>query len=79
MRLGFKVQSLTTDDHRLAKMATQVKDVLPHVPLNVITKDLGGSHSCWAVNQKYCTVSFSTRSSASLGCLQPKPTVSTPP
>ncbi|TNM99084.1 lipid droplet-regulating VLDL assembly factor AUP1 [Takifugu flavidus] len=40
VRLGFKVQSLTTDDHRLAKMATQVKDVLPHVPLNVITKDL---------------------------------------
>lgn len=34
-------------------MATQVKDVLPHVPLNVITKDLGGSPSCWAVNQKY--------------------------
>uniref|UniRef100_A0A3Q4B4X3 Lipid droplet-regulating VLDL assembly factor AUP1 n=1 Tax=Mola mola TaxID=94237 RepID=A0A3Q4B4X3_MOLML len=38
--LGFKVQGLATDDHRLAKMAQQVKDVLPHVPLNVITRDL---------------------------------------
>lgn len=43
MGLGFKVQSLTTDDHRFAKMAKQVKDVLPHVPLNIITKDLGRS------------------------------------
>lgn len=39
--LGFMVQSLGADDHRLAKMAQQVKDVLPHVPLNVISKDLG--------------------------------------
>ena len=39
--LGFMVPSLGTDDHRIAKMAQQVKDVLPHVPLNVITKDLG--------------------------------------
>lgn len=39
--LGFMVQSLGTDDHRIAKMAQQVMDVLPHVPLNVITKDLG--------------------------------------
>ncbi|XP_034037737.1 ancient ubiquitous protein 1 [Thalassophryne amazonica] len=38
--LGFMVQSLGTDDHRIAKMAQQVKDVLPHVPLNIITKDL---------------------------------------
>uniref|UniRef100_A0A7N9AT76 Lipid droplet-regulating VLDL assembly factor AUP1 n=1 Tax=Mastacembelus armatus TaxID=205130 RepID=A0A7N9AT76_9TELE len=38
--LSFMVQSLGTDDHRIAKMAQQVKDVLPHVPLNVITKDL---------------------------------------
>ncbi|KAK5897464.1 hypothetical protein CesoFtcFv8_010525 [Champsocephalus esox] len=38
--LGFMVQSLGTDDHRIAKMAQQVKDVLPHVPLNVIAKDL---------------------------------------
>ncbi|XP_036933282.1 lipid droplet-regulating VLDL assembly factor AUP1 [Acanthopagrus latus] len=38
--LGFMVQSLGADDHRIAKMAQQVKDVLPHVPLNVITKDL---------------------------------------
>ncbi|KAM6923861.1 lipid droplet-regulating VLDL assembly factor AUP1 [Xenentodon cancila] len=38
--LGFMVQSLGTDDHRIAKMAQQVKDVLPHVPLNVIKKDL---------------------------------------
>ncbi|XP_072296014.1 lipid droplet-regulating VLDL assembly factor AUP1 [Eucyclogobius newberryi] len=37
--LGF-IQSLGTDERRLAKMAQQVKDVLPHVPLNVITKDL---------------------------------------
>lgn len=39
--LGFMVQSLGTDDHRIAKMAQQVKDVLPHVPMNVIAKDLG--------------------------------------
>uniref|UniRef100_A0A1A7Z196 Lipid droplet-regulating VLDL assembly factor AUP1 n=2 Tax=Iconisemion striatum TaxID=60296 RepID=A0A1A7Z196_9TELE len=38
--LGFMAQSLGTDDHRIAKMAQQVKDVLPHVPLSVITKDL---------------------------------------
>lgn len=38
--LGFMVQSLGTDDHRIAKMAQQVKDVLPHVPLNIIMKDL---------------------------------------
>lgn len=37
--LGF-IQSLGTDERRLAKMAQQVKDVLPHVPLNVIMKDL---------------------------------------
>lgn len=37
--LGF-IQSLGTDERRLAKMAQQVKDVLPHVPLIVITKDL---------------------------------------
>lgn len=40
MGLGFMVQSLGADDHRIAKMAQQVKDVLPHIPLNVITKDL---------------------------------------
>lgn len=78
MRLGFMVQSLTTDDHRLAKMATQVKDVLPHVPLNVITKDLGGFHSCWAVNHKYGFF-IPMCSSLSLGCPQQKPTASTPP
>lgn len=38
--IGFMVQSLGSDEHRIAKMAQQVKDVLPHVPLNVITKDL---------------------------------------
>ncbi|CAJ1058352.1 lipid droplet-regulating VLDL assembly factor AUP1 [Xyrichtys novacula] len=38
--LGFMVQSLGTDDHQIVRMAQQVKDVLPHVPLNVITKDL---------------------------------------
>lgn len=43
MGFGFKVQSLTTDDHRLANMATRVKDVLPHIPLNIITTDLGRS------------------------------------
>ncbi|XP_055015060.1 lipid droplet-regulating VLDL assembly factor AUP1 isoform X2 [Boleophthalmus pectinirostris] len=37
--LGF-IQSLGTDERRLAKMAQQVKDVLPHVPLSIITKDL---------------------------------------
>uniref|UniRef100_H3CKP4 Lipid droplet-regulating VLDL assembly factor AUP1 n=1 Tax=Tetraodon nigroviridis TaxID=99883 RepID=H3CKP4_TETNG len=40
MGFGFKVQGLTTDDNRLAKMAKRVKDVLPHVPLNIITTDL---------------------------------------
>ncbi|KAM9850243.1 LOW QUALITY PROTEIN: lipid droplet-regulating VLDL assembly factor AUP1 [Aulostomus maculatus] len=38
--LGFMVHSLGTDEHRVAKMAQQVKDVLPHVPLNVIAQDL---------------------------------------
>ncbi|XP_027864422.1 lipid droplet-regulating VLDL assembly factor AUP1 [Xiphophorus couchianus] len=38
--LGFMAQSLGSDDHRIAKMAQQVKDVLPHVPISVITKDL---------------------------------------
>ncbi|XP_057706027.1 lipid droplet-regulating VLDL assembly factor AUP1 isoform X1 [Corythoichthys intestinalis] len=38
--LGFMVQGLGTDERRIAKMAQQVKDVLPHIPLNVITKDL---------------------------------------
>ncbi|XP_056295269.1 lipid droplet-regulating VLDL assembly factor AUP1 [Pseudoliparis swirei] len=38
--LGFMVQSLGTDAHRIARMAQQVKDVLPHVLLNVIAKDL---------------------------------------
>ncbi|XP_037833270.1 lipid droplet-regulating VLDL assembly factor AUP1 [Kryptolebias marmoratus] len=38
--LGFMAPSLGTDERRIAKMAQQVKDVLPHVPLNVITKDL---------------------------------------
>ncbi|XP_055368252.1 lipid droplet-regulating VLDL assembly factor AUP1 isoform X2 [Betta splendens] len=38
--LGFMVHNLGTDDHTIAKMAQQVKDVLPHIPLNVITKDL---------------------------------------
>lgn len=52
--LGFKVQSLAADDHRLSKMAKQVRDVLPHVPLNVITKDLGRSHSDCTIHRKYC-------------------------
>lgn len=39
--IGLGFMSLGTDDRRIAKMAQQVKDVLPHVPLNVITKDLG--------------------------------------
>ncbi|XP_037117467.1 lipid droplet-regulating VLDL assembly factor AUP1 [Syngnathus acus] len=36
--LGFTAQG--TDEPRIAQMAQQVKDVLPHVPLSVITKDL---------------------------------------
>uniref|UniRef100_A0A3B3ZWS7 Lipid droplet-regulating VLDL assembly factor AUP1 n=1 Tax=Periophthalmus magnuspinnatus TaxID=409849 RepID=A0A3B3ZWS7_9GOBI len=32
--------NIYSNERRLAKMAQQVKDVLPHVPLNVITKDL---------------------------------------
>ncbi|XP_054648750.1 lipid droplet-regulating VLDL assembly factor AUP1 isoform X1 [Dunckerocampus dactyliophorus] len=38
--LGFMVPSLGTDERRIAKMAQQVKDVLPHMPLHVIVKDL---------------------------------------
>ncbi|KAK5612028.1 Ancient ubiquitous protein 1 [Crenichthys baileyi] len=38
--LGFMAQSLGPDDHWIAKMAQQVKEVLPHVPINVITRDL---------------------------------------
>lgn len=38
--LGFMAQSLGPDDHRIAKMAQQVKDVLPHVPITVIARDL---------------------------------------
>ncbi|XP_012722312.2 ancient ubiquitous protein 1 [Fundulus heteroclitus] len=38
--LGFMAPSLGSDDHRIAKMAQQVKDVLPHVPINIITRDL---------------------------------------
>lgn len=49
--LGFMVQSLATDDHGIAKMAQQVKDVLPHVPLNVIAKDLGRA-------RRQCTFTF---------------------
>ncbi|KAM8848238.1 lipid droplet-regulating VLDL assembly factor AUP1 [Synchiropus picturatus] len=40
MSLGFVVPGLGADDGRIAKMAQQVKDVLPHIPLNVITRDL---------------------------------------
>ncbi|KAM3842881.1 lipid droplet-regulating VLDL assembly factor AUP1-like, partial [Diretmus argenteus] len=38
--LGFMVQSSGTEDRRIIKMAQQVKDVLPHVPLHVIARDL---------------------------------------
>ncbi|XP_061689977.1 protein farnesyltransferase/geranylgeranyltransferase type-1 subunit alpha isoform X3 [Syngnathoides biaculeatus] len=38
--LGFMVQGLGPDEHGIAIMAQQVKDVLPHIPLNVITNDL---------------------------------------
>ncbi|XP_061901283.1 lipid droplet-regulating VLDL assembly factor AUP1 isoform X1 [Entelurus aequoreus] len=38
--LGFMVPTLGTDERRIAKMAQQVKDVLPHIPLNIIVKDL---------------------------------------
>lgn len=72
--LGFKVQSLTTDDHRLAKMAKQVKDVLPHVPLNIITKDLGRSPLLLCKKKKKVSVLVIFDS-----CLQQKPTVLTPP
>lgn len=39
--LSFSTQSLGSDDRKIAKMTQQVKDVLPHVPLSVITNDLG--------------------------------------
>uniref|UniRef100_A0A3Q2XQQ0 Lipid droplet-regulating VLDL assembly factor AUP1 n=1 Tax=Hippocampus comes TaxID=109280 RepID=A0A3Q2XQQ0_HIPCM len=38
--LGFMVQGLGAEERRIAQMAQQVKDVLPDIPLNVITKDL---------------------------------------
>jgi len=38
--LSFMVPSLGTEDHRIIRMAQQVKDVLPDVPLNVIARDL---------------------------------------
>uniref|UniRef100_UPI003AAC9365 lipid droplet-regulating VLDL assembly factor AUP1 isoform X2 n=1 Tax=Centroberyx gerrardi TaxID=166262 RepID=UPI003AAC9365 len=38
--LGFMVPSSGAEDHRIIKMAQQVKDVLPDVPLNVIARDL---------------------------------------
>ncbi|XP_008325735.1 lipid droplet-regulating VLDL assembly factor AUP1 [Cynoglossus semilaevis] len=38
--LSFSTQSLGSDDRKIAKMTQQVKDVLPHVPLSVITNDL---------------------------------------
>jgi hypothetical protein len=34
-------QNLGTEEPRIIRMAQQVKDVLPHVPLNVIARDLG--------------------------------------
>lgn len=50
--LGFMVHSLGADDHTIAKMAQQVKDVLPHIPLNVITKDLGRIHVLCTVSKQ---------------------------
>lgn len=47
MGLGFMVQSLAADDRGITKMAQQVKDVLPHVPLNVIASDLGKLIKCF--------------------------------
>ncbi|XP_051943751.1 lipid droplet-regulating VLDL assembly factor AUP1 [Hippocampus zosterae] len=38
--LGFMVQGLGAEERRIAQMAQQVKDVLPDIPLNIITKDL---------------------------------------
>ncbi|KAJ3587399.1 hypothetical protein NHX12_010997 [Muraenolepis orangiensis] len=37
---GFMAQSLGTEEPRMIRMAQQVKDVLPHVPLNAIARDL---------------------------------------
>ncbi|CAL8268269.1 unnamed protein product [Boreogadus saida] len=37
---GFMAQNLGTEEPRIIRMAQQVKDVLPHVPLNVIARDL---------------------------------------
>lgn len=73
--LGFMVQSLGTDDHRMAKMAQQVKDVLPHVPLNVITKDLGRAQVPHFVPTSFKLPSFYRF----LSFMQRKPTVWTPP
>uniref|UniRef100_A0A3Q3G3J2 AUP1 lipid droplet regulating VLDL assembly factor n=1 Tax=Kryptolebias marmoratus TaxID=37003 RepID=A0A3Q3G3J2_KRYMA len=51
---------LGTDERRIAKMAQQVKDVLPHVPLNVITKDLGRTRFLQHVlnSHKYLFIRF---------------------
>ncbi|XP_056143355.1 lipid droplet-regulating VLDL assembly factor AUP1 [Lampris incognitus] len=38
--LSFRVQNSGAEDYRIIRMAQQVKDVLPDVPLNVITRDL---------------------------------------
>ena len=43
---GFMAQNLGTEEPRIIRMAQQVKDVLPHVPLNVIARDLGTSRVC---------------------------------
>ncbi|KAG7276919.1 hypothetical protein CRUP_010239 [Coryphaenoides rupestris] len=37
---GFMAPSLGTEEPRIIRMSQQVKDVLPHVPLNVIARDL---------------------------------------
>lgn len=40
MAQGFLVSNLGAEDPRVARMAQQVKEVLPDVPLSVITRDL---------------------------------------
>lgn len=39
--MGFMVRSSGVEELRISRMAQQVKEVLPDIPLGVITRDLG--------------------------------------
>lgn len=86
--LGFMVQSSASEDHRISKMAQQVKDVLPHVPLNVIAKDLGMEQIQCPWEVVYWTIKlimvlsfcvFELKNWTVVSHIQRKPIVLTPP